>query len=348
MAAINRTALFGKLNMLGRTSVEAATAFCKMRGNPYVELVHWFHQILQLPNSDLHAIITHFDLVPARLARDVTARLDRLSGRASEIKDMSPELIMAVQQGWMYATLLYRDWQIRTGHLMVAILDTPELQKSLYQISREFKKIAARTLIDHFDDVVAGSPEEEMHAVESGPPPPQTWSARMQTGQTCRQALFGKLNELAYETVGSATAFCKMRGNPYVELVHWIHQILQQPGCDLHCVIEYFELIPRHLTRDVTVCLDKLPQGATEIRDISSHLELATLNAWIYATLRFNELQVRTGYLLIAMLSTPPLPTTLYDISSEFQKVDREVLAERFDEIMADSPENGLGSVDAG
>ena len=47
MSEISRVALFGKLNSLGYKAIESATVFCKLRGNPYVELVHWFHQILQ-------------------------------------------------------------------------------------------------------------------------------------------------------------------------------------------------------------------------------------------------------------------------------------------------------------
>ncbi len=43
MSDISRVALFGKLNSVGYKSVESATVFCKMRGNPYVELVHWLH-----------------------------------------------------------------------------------------------------------------------------------------------------------------------------------------------------------------------------------------------------------------------------------------------------------------
>jgi len=54
MAEIRRAALFGKLNQVGYKGIEAATVFCKMRGNPYIELVHWIHQILQLQDSDLH------------------------------------------------------------------------------------------------------------------------------------------------------------------------------------------------------------------------------------------------------------------------------------------------------
>ena len=78
MSEINRTALFGKLNELGYQAIESATIFCKLRGNPYVELVHWLHQILQLSDSDLHRITRHFQNDPSKLARDLTEALDRL------------------------------------------------------------------------------------------------------------------------------------------------------------------------------------------------------------------------------------------------------------------------------
>ena len=56
MTDISRAALFGKLNPLAYKAIESATVFCKMRGNPYVELVHWLNQILQVQDSDLHRI----------------------------------------------------------------------------------------------------------------------------------------------------------------------------------------------------------------------------------------------------------------------------------------------------
>jgi type VI secretion system protein VasG len=48
-----------------------------------------------------------------------------------------------------------------------------------------------------------------------------------------RVSLFGKLNPLAYKALESATVFCKMRGNPYVELSHYVHQLVEQPDCDI-------------------------------------------------------------------------------------------------------------------
>ena len=83
MSEISRSALFGKLNSLAYKAIEGATVFCKLRGNPYVELVHWIQQILQTPDSDLHRIVRHFELDPSRLAKDVTEALDRLPRGAS-------------------------------------------------------------------------------------------------------------------------------------------------------------------------------------------------------------------------------------------------------------------------
>ena len=107
MTEISRAALFGKLNPLAYKAIEGATVFCKLRGNPYVELVHWLHQILQLQDSDLHRIVRHFELDPARLAADVTAALDRLPRGATAISDLSSHVEEAVERGWVYATLMF-------------------------------------------------------------------------------------------------------------------------------------------------------------------------------------------------------------------------------------------------
>ncbi len=164
MSEISRTALFGKLNNLAYKGVESATVFCKMRSNPYVELTHWLHQLLQLQDSDLHRINKHFELNPALLARDFTASLDRLPAGSSSISDFSSHVEEAIEQGWLYASLKYGSNQVRTGHLMIGILKTPDLRNTLHAISSEFKKINSETLLDEFTAIVSGSPEDSMHA----------------------------------------------------------------------------------------------------------------------------------------------------------------------------------------
>jgi type VI secretion system protein VasG len=166
MAEISRTSLFGKLNSVGYKAIEGATIFCKLRGNPYVELAHWLHQILKLPDSDLHRIIKHFEIDPSRLAADMTADLDRLPRGSTSISDLSAHLEEAVERGWVYGSLLFGESQIRTGHLVVGILKTSGLKNVLLRNSKEFDKVKLEQLTDNFAKIVAGSPEESLAATD--------------------------------------------------------------------------------------------------------------------------------------------------------------------------------------
>ncbi|MGL4511484.1 MAG: type VI secretion system ATPase TssH [Lacipirellulaceae bacterium] len=168
MSEIRRSNLFGKLNSLSYKSVESATVFCKMRGNPYVEVAHWLHQVLQLADSDLHRIIRHFGLEPARVARDLTEALDRLPRGASAVSDLSPHVEELAERGWVYASLLFGQSKVRTGHLVVGALKTRGLAHVLTAISREFEKINADELAGRYQEVTAGSVEEGLAAAEAG------------------------------------------------------------------------------------------------------------------------------------------------------------------------------------
>jgi type VI secretion system protein VasG len=166
MSDISRSALFGKLNRLAYKAIEGATVFCKLRGNPYVELVHWIQQILNAPDSDLHRIVRHFEIDSSRLAKDLTDALDRLPRGATSISDLSTHVENAVERGWVYATLMFGDLQVRTGHLMVGILETPSLRNALIGISRHFEREKLDTLTDDFARIVRGSPEDTLAAAD--------------------------------------------------------------------------------------------------------------------------------------------------------------------------------------
>jgi type VI secretion system protein VasG len=160
MLEISRTALFGKLDPLAYKAVEGATVFCKLRGNPYVELQHWLYQILNAQDSDLHRIVKHSGIDAAVLASDLMASLDRLPRGASSVTDLSSWVENAVERGWVYGSLMFGDTQVRTGTLMVGMLKTPQLRSALLAISKQFDRIKVEDLTDHFARIVEGSPEQ--------------------------------------------------------------------------------------------------------------------------------------------------------------------------------------------
>jgi type VI secretion system protein VasG len=159
MTEISRSALFGRLDATALKAIETATGFCKMRGNPYVELVHWLHILLQDAKNDVAAIRTAFQIDDARLARDVIAALDSLPRGATSISDFSPQIEEAIEKGWLYASLMFSAGRVRSGHLIYGMLKTPTLKNALQSISLEWRKIQVDKLGDEFEKICASSSE---------------------------------------------------------------------------------------------------------------------------------------------------------------------------------------------
>ena len=161
-----------------------------------------------------------------------------------------------------------------------------------------------------------------------------------------RLALFGKLNPLLFKSLEGATVFCKLRGNPYVELVHWLHQLLQENDSDLMRLCRHFEIDAERLAADVLRSLDRLPRGATSISDFSDQIQISIERGWVYATLMFNESQIRSAYWLSGMLRTRTLANELRSISKEFEKLGEPSLSDAFPKLLPLSPEARLQAAD--
>ena len=158
--------------------------------------------------------------------------------------------------------------------------------------------------------------------------------------------MFGKLTHFAYKAIEGATVFCKLRGNPVVELDHWVAQVLQSRDSDWHRIIKHYGLDSSAVAKDLTTALDRLPRGATSISNISDSIDTVVKEAWLFATLGFGEGAIRSGHLLLAMTRRPMLRSTLSGISKQFDKIKSEDLAENLDQIVGGSPEDGLSASD--
>jgi len=156
-----------------------------------------------------------------------------------------------------------------------------------------------------------------------------------------RQALFGKLSHSLFRSVESATTFCKLRGNPYVELVHWLHQLLQAPDGDLQRIVRHCDIDAETLDRDVLRALAALPAGASSISDFSHHVETTIERAWVLASLNFGDRRIRGAWLVAALVKTPELRRVLLSISPAFGKIPLDSLAEMLPAWIDGSPEAG-------
>ncbi len=154
-----------------------------------------------------------------------------------------------------------------------------------------------------------------------------------------RKELVGKLNPTCLKGFSEAAQSAKRRGNPYVELVHFITALADTDGSDLALLMDAAG-VDRHIfDGDILKATDALPHGAGSVEEFSDHIFRAIQEAWNYATFEFGEDTVRSAYVILAALKVPVLEGLLFKISLEFDKFDVDAMASDLDNLLANSIE---------
>ncbi|RWE79983.1 MAG: type VI secretion system ATPase TssH [Mesorhizobium sp.] len=156
-----------------------------------------------------------------------------------------------------------------------------------------------------------------------------------------RKELVAKLNATGVRAFKAAADTAKMRGNPYVELAHFIQQLVLSERSDVQMIIADAGLDVSRLTADMTRAIDKLPYGATSVEEFSDHIFHAIQEGWNLATLEFGVEEVRSAHILLACLKTPALEGLVSKISAEFDKIDADGVISRFADVTEGSLEAG-------
>ncbi|EGZ4336981.1 type VI secretion system ATPase TssH [Salmonella enterica subsp. enterica serovar Texas] len=154
-----------------------------------------------------------------------------------------------------------------------------------------------------------------------------------------RSALYGKLTGPLFRSLESATTFCKLRANPYVELTHWLHQLIQQPDNDIHHVLRHYRISSGDVEKALLRQLDTLPAGASAISDFSHHIDLSIEKAWLLASIRYGDHKIRSGWLLLAWLTTPELHRVLKNICAPLAALPVDELTDSLPSLIASSAE---------
>ena len=162
--SFKRKELVAKLNATGVRAFKAAADTAKLRGNPYVELVHFIQQLVLSERSDVQMIVADAGLDASRLTADMTRAIDKLPYGATSVEEFSDHIFHAIQEGWNLATLEFGVEEVRSAHILLACLKTPVLEGLVSKISPEFDKIDADGVVSRFADVMEGS-------LEAGSPP---------------------------------------------------------------------------------------------------------------------------------------------------------------------------------
>ncbi|KGJ02232.1 type VI secretion system ATPase TssH [Paracoccus versutus] len=154
-----------------------------------------------------------------------------------------------------------------------------------------------------------------------------------------RKELVGRLDALCLRAFSEGARNAKARGNPYVELVHFIAALAGAADSDLALIAAAAGVDAARLEGDLARALDALPRGASAVEEFSDHIFHAIQEGWTLAALERGTDRVRSGDILVACLKTPVLEGLLLRISPEFGRIDPDRLAPDLPGILAGSAE---------
>ncbi len=159
--------------------------------------------------------------------------------------------------------------------------------------------------------------------------------------------LVGKLNDTCRRTLEGAAGLCLSRTNYNVEIEHWFIKLLETSNTDLTAILRSFEVDSGRLNTDLTRCVDRLKTGNARPPALSSNIVDLIREAWLIATIDFNEHTIRSGHLLCALLAHDSLARQAASMSPLFDRISVESLRKSLPQLVAGSDEEGESSAAA-
>ncbi len=146
MTSIDLRALLGRFDEHCRRTLESAAGLTLSRTHYNVEIEHWLIRLLDATDTDMPAILRHYEVDQARLLADLNRALDRMKTGNSRAPGLSPDVIEAAKQAWLMASIEHGLSRLRSGHLLWAMMADEGLSRHLRESSGQFGRIPVDTL----------------------------------------------------------------------------------------------------------------------------------------------------------------------------------------------------------
>lgn len=153
------------------------------------------------------------------------------------------------------------------------------------------------------------------------------------------KSLIGRLNDTCRTALEGAAGLCLSRTNYDVEIEHILAKLLEENDTDLHKICRHYEVNVDRLSKDVSAALDRLKTGNSRTPGLSDRLPDWFQNAWLLASVDFGAARIRSGHLVLALLSNDGTARIARDISREFNHISVESLQKELPNVTADSSE---------
>ncbi len=163
---------------------------------------------------------------------------------------------------------------------------------------------------------------------------------------TNTRSLLGKLNQACFKAlIEGAAGLCMARTNYYIELEHFLLKLLELPDADMPRLLRHYDIHQASVVRQLTAALDRLKRGNDRTPGLSREVLDLVREAWVLTSVEYHASKIRSGFLLVAMLSDHNLRSRIAESSAELAKLDADRLFKEVTTLVAGTSEDQYESV---
>jgi len=155
------------------------------------------------------------------------------------------------------------------------------------------------------------------------------------------KTLIGKLNQTCRQAAERAASLCMAQGHYEVDLEHLFLALLEKPASDFSIVARRSGIDASTLEADLNAEIRGFKNGNTRTPVFSPHLPRLFEHAWLIASLDTQTTRIRSGHLLLALLTEPDLAQLARRGSHLFESFRLDELKHDFAALTAGSEEAG-------
>ncbi len=153
------------------------------------------------------------------------------------------------------------------------------------------------------------------------------------------KTLISKLDDTCRLAAERAANLCMSRGNYEVDLEHLFLALLEQPQSDFVLIARRCGISPDALERDLSDEISQFKTGNGRTPVFSQHIPKLFEHAWLIASLDSETSRIRSGHLLLALMTEPELSQLAYRGSKLFVRFKLDELKHDFAKLTEGSQE---------
>jgi len=162
---------------------------------------------------------------------------------------------------------------------------------------------------------------------------------------TTLKSLVEKLNPASRQSLEQATARCQSRSHYSVEIEHWLDAMLEQDGADVLLLLRSFAINADKVKQQLQQALEQMKSGNNALPSISVQLINVLRSSWLSTTIDFADQQIRSAYLLYALLKDDSMAALLLRRVPALEPLDAAELLRVWPQLAKQSQEQqGAGS----